>query len=198
MYATIGGTVQEREEDAVIVETHGLGFRIYVPISLLPRLPSKGMEIFLYTSFIVREFSHALYGFLQKGQRDLFEILLDAKGVGPKLALSILGHLTTEEILRALRNHDLAMLSRVPGVGKKTAERLLVDLRDKLSHWAPPHLEKRDTPEAALPAYDAIQALIHLGYPAPKAQEAVQECLKESPEPASLPELITAALKKCR
>ena len=143
--------------------------------------------------------SQTLYGFLNCSERDLFEIMLNVTGIGPKLALSLIGHLTLQELHIAIANQDLPKLCHVPGVGKKTAERLIIELKDKLPHTFQHTLnglaiQLPQDPKSLL-IQDAMLALINLGYNQNTAQKAIKQCLKELPEPDNLVILITTALR---
>lgn len=198
MYEFIRGKVVHAETTKVILDVQGIGYLIHTPINIFGHLPQSGGEVTLYTSFVVRELSHALYGFLSTSERDLFEILLDISGIGPKLALSLCGHLTSYEIQQALLINDGAAFSRVPGIGKKTAERLLIELRGKLEGILPPtptHLAVPLSDPRAQQVHDAMGALISLGYSQQIAQKAVKKTVTDQPDPIPLGEFITHALK---
>lgn len=199
MFAYLKGTLIGFNPAQATVEVNGIGYCIHIPCSSLSQFPAIGAQIQLYTSFVVREFAHTLYGFLQIQERDLFDVLLTVTGIGPKLALSLIGHLSLEKLYEAISNQNLTLLCKVPGVGKKTAERLVVELRDKLSALIAtktadysinisrdPHLQKLQ---------DAIFALVNLGYNQTSAQKAVKQSLKDLPEEYDLTMLITSSLK---
>lgn len=198
MFAYIKGTLVSASPSHAIIDVNGIGYAIAIPCRVLSELPAPGEIVQLYTTFVVRELSHALYGFLTSPERDLFEVLTDVSGVGPKLALSLIGHLTFTELQTAVACQDLPTLCRVPGVGKKTAERLIVELKDKL-----PCLVSSTAVSFAIPVshsqprfvQDAMLALINLGYNQGVAQKAILHSLKELPENGDLALLITTALK---
>lgn len=184
MYEYIRGTLNELSPYYAVVETAGVGWKIFIPFS--SKMPSLGSPVTLYTSFIIRENSQSLYGFLSKQERDLFEQLLSISGVGPKTALSLVGHLDYSQLIISIRDSDTGSLCRVPGIGKKTAERIVLEVKDKLPlvSNAPPL------------THDAIRALVHLGYSQPIAKKAVETVLKKS-DNLDLSSLITRALKEC-
>lgn len=193
MYESIRGTLQEKEPTCAIVECAGLAYRLSIPLSTYTRLPHPGSPIQLFLSLIVREDAHTLYAFSLKEERDLFEILISISGIGPKTAAGIIGHLDASSFQRAIASADTRLLSKLPGIGKKTAERLVIEMRDKFKG------AKKSSPLAAplqegLPG-DAINALIHLGYHAMNADKAVQKALKDHGEEQDLGRLITAALR---
>jgi Holliday junction DNA helicase RuvA len=199
MFAYLKGTLMAATPSQAVVEVQGIGYLVFIPCSVLGELPQIGEKIQFYTSLVIREFSHALYGFLSSQERDIFEVLLNVTGIGPKLALSLIGHLPLQSLRSAIHHQDLPTLCRVPGVGKKTAERLVIELRDKL-----PNLMPTDPSEFAIQHVqdpriqqinDAMLALINLGYNQSTAQKAIKKSLKELPEGVDLAILITTALK---
>lgn len=202
MYAYIKGTLVFTSPSEAIVENQGIGYTIHIPCSTFSLLPQIGSPVQLYTSFVVRELSQALYGFLSAQERDLFDLLMTITGVGPKLALSIIGHLPYQELHAAVQSQNIALLCKVPGIGKKTAERLVIELRDKLAALALPGMpslalsQPLDTHTQRV--QDAMLALVNLGYKQNIAQQAIKQSLKELPESIDLATLITAALKQVR
>lgn len=177
MIGRIRGTLVVKKAPWLIVELQsGLGFEIEAPMSTFYRLPELGKEIILYTHQVVREDAQLLYGFSDDNERSLFRTLIKVNGVGPKLALTILSSLEPQAFVNCVNNNDSASLVRVPGIGKKTAERLVIEMRDRLADLFPTH-EKDITivggvsvaPAKASPTQEAISALIALGY---KPQEA--------------------------
>jgi holliday junction DNA helicase RuvA len=201
MFAYIKGMLVSANPSYAVVDVNGIGYAIYIPCRILGELPAPGQNVHLYTTFVVREASHALYGFLSSQERDLFELLMNVTGVGPKLALSLIGHLTFPELQSAVAHQDLPTLCRVPGVGKKTAERLVVELKDKLPHLMPLVAASLaiPVPDSQSPiAQDAMLALMNLGYNQSTAQKAIKQSLKELPENVDLALLITTALKNVK
>jgi len=194
MYDAITGTLVRLSKEGVSIETHGLAYRILIPLRTYTQLPPLGSSVRLYLAFIVREQSHALYGFLQEEERHLFERLLNVTGIGPKIALGLIGHLECPQLIDALAAKDIATLSRVPGVGKKTAERLVVELKDLAADTR--FLPMHDIGPLSL-FQDAISALVHLGYTQSTAQKAVKKSMGEQPnqEAHDLATLIAASLK---
>ena len=199
MYAFIRGALQFANLTHAIVEAQGIGFQLHIPISAYAKLPGIGEEVLLHTSFIVREQLQALYGFLKQEDRDLFEILLGITGIGPKTALALIGHLDLVKLAKAVASHDVNTISKVPGIGKKTAERLILEIRDKLPaasgcDAAHPHGFSPTDPRAQQVS-DAMSALINLGYNQAIAQKALKSSLQDLPETTDLASLITMALK---
>lgn len=199
MIAFIKGTLIQATPASIVVETGGIGYKIFIPASVYPKLPQIENPVLLHTSHVIREISQTLYGFLSYQERDVFEALMGVSGIGPKLALSLIGHLSTHDLQHAIANHDIASLSKVPGIGKKTAERLIIEMRDKLSQLLPPDPSSLAVHVNADPRAqkisDAMSALINLGYNQMTAQKAIKKTLKDLPESIDLAELITSALK---
>lgn len=192
MYDHVTGTLHSSHPHHIVVHVNGIGYRISIPLSAYADLPAVGKELTLHTSFVIRENLQALYGFMEARQRTLFETLISVSGVGPKLALAIIGHLSTERLQIAISEGNVAELSRVPGIGKRTAERLIVDLKTKL-----PNLFPRD-PISKGGAHsnireDAISALVNLGYSETVAVKAVEQAVESGAK--ELPQLISSALK---
>ncbi len=199
MYAYIRGKLVNATSSHAVVDVGGIGYLISVPASLFALLPNNGSEVTLYTSLQVREDSQTLYGFLQASDRDLFEILIGISGIGPKTGLNIISHLSAHELQEAVSNHDISTLCKVPGIGKKSAERMIIELRDKLANklGGPfAHLSIAVPKDAkAQKIQDLMGALINLGYNQMIAQKAVKKTLQDHSEDSDLAVLITASLK---
>lgn len=168
MIASVRGTLAVREPSGVVVETPGgVGYLIEVPLGTFERLPAEGAPVHLLTELVVREDAWMLFGFDGQVERAVFRRLMGAAGVGARLALAILSTLGAERAVRAIRDKDLAVLASVSGIGRKKAERIVLELGDRLD----------DLPAAApvaSPAADAVRALVALGYPAAHADAAVR------------------------
>jgi len=177
MIATLRGEVSQIEETAIIVEVGGVGLRVFVPLPVRSNA-SAGEMLFLFTHLVVREDALTLYGFESQADRDLFNTLLGVDGVGPKVALSVLSTLTLETIQRAIFADEAELLNKVPGVGKKTAQKMAIHLKDKLKPTDA--LSKI----AALNDYDSevLAALTALGYSVVEAQAALQALPKDAPK----------------
>jgi Holliday junction DNA helicase RuvA len=199
MFAYLKGILVAAHPSHAIVDVQGIGYLLSIPCRLLGALPSLGQPVQFYTTFVVRESSQTLYGFLDSQERDIFEVLMNVSGIGPKLALSLIGHLSFSELQVAVTRPDLPTLCRVPGVGKKTAERLIVELKDRLPNLLPASVAGLGMSLPADPKaqniQDAVLALINLGYNQSTAQKAIQQSLRDLPETADLALLITSALK---
>ena len=186
MIARICGTLVEKNPPQVVVMSHGVGYEIDVPMSTFYHLPRTGEEVELLTHLVVREDAHLLFGFLTAAERTAFRQLLKISGVGPKVALSVLSGLSVEDLSRAVASGDAARLTKVPGVGKKTAERLVLELRDRL-----PAVVGTARADAAPAKGDVVNALLGLGYNEREAQAAV----KQLPADLQLADAIRLALK---
>jgi Holliday junction DNA helicase RuvA len=174
MIAGVRGTLTARTGDRVIVTTAaGVSYELAVPLGVLERLPAEGSEVDLRTVLVVREDGWALFGFDRDHERLVFQRLLGATGVGPRLALALLSTLGGSRVVAALKGSDLAALCAVPGVGKKTAERMVLELKDKLGDLTPPG----EAPARAPAADQAVQALTNLGYNPAEADRAVRAVL---------------------
>lgn len=201
MIARITGTLVEKGSTAVLVEVAGIAYEIEVPMSTLYQLPECGAELTLLTHFVVREDAQLLYGFYEQNEKTLFRTLIRVSGVGPKLALTILSGMAVGDFVRAVHSNDVAALVKMPGVGKKTAERLLVEVRDRLSDFGDPELSAASpsvtvgAPPQDTIAREAETALISLGYKPQHAAQAIAAVLKQSADIVDSEDLIRAALK---
>lgn len=196
MWAYVKGILIESSPQHAIIEVGGIGYKILIPVHLFSKLPQIGEVVCLQTSFIVRELSHTLYGFLTHEERDLFEVLMTVSGVGPKLGLCLIGHLPCKELQRAIKHQEITVLCKIPGIGKKTAERLIIELRDKVGHVDLPEPTATLNSSQSQKISDAMGALINLGYNQQTAQKAIKSALKEIDESADLATIITYALQK--
>jgi Holliday junction DNA helicase RuvA len=177
MIATLNGEITQIEENAFVVEVGGVGLRVFVPRPFRER-SKVGEAVMMYTHLVVRETELSLYGFEAKTERDLFNLLLGVDGVGPRVALSVLSSTTMDAIQRAVFHEDPDLLGRVPGVGKKTAQKIVLYLHDKLK---PTELLEK---VAAMSEVDSevLAALTALGYSVVEAQTAIQSIPKDAPE----------------
>ena len=184
MIAAVHGSLVSKSIDRVVIATSGgVSYEIAVPLGVMERLPSEGMEVELNTVPIVREDGWSLYGFDQADERRVFQRLLAVNGVGPRLALAIVSTLGTR-VTKIIKESDIAALCTVPGVGRKTAERISLELKEKLRDIAC----RDDAPAIAPPAEQAVQALVNLGYGSSDADRAVRSVLSQerSSEPVDL------------
>lgn len=175
----VKGPVAEIFEDVVVIDTRGVGLEVHVPLSVLERLPGVGMEVKLYTYFQVREDAMCLYGFLNRQDLQMFKQLISVNGIGPKGALGVLSALSPDSLRLAIISADAKAISKAPGVGAKTAQRIILDLKDKIemSDLLTPKPEEGN--ESAVPAggvaQEAIEALVALGYSGAEASRAVRQ-----------------------
>lgn len=186
MIGRLTGTLLEKHPPQILVDVHGVGYEVDVPMSTFYNLPAVGDKVALYTHFSVREDAQQLFGFLSAKEREVFRTLIRISGVGPRLALSVLSGLNVDELAQAVAMQDGSRLTKIPGVGKKTAERLLLELKGKLADALP-----TVAGGPAHVAHDALNALMALGYSDREAAPA----LKQLPEGLSLEESIRQALK---
>ncbi|HKQ29743.1 MAG TPA: Holliday junction branch migration protein RuvA [Burkholderiales bacterium] len=191
MIGRIRGILVKKEPPTLMVEAGGIGYELEAPMTTFYELPVPGEPVTLYTHLVVREDAHLLFGFARESQRHLFRNLLKVNGVGPRVALAVLSGLSDDEFVRAVQSQDVQRLTRVPGIGKKTAERLIIEMRDKLdiSSTSP-------VPSATAPGKDpiaeAVTALIALGY---KSNEASQMVRGVASAGMTTEEIIRQALK---
>ncbi len=186
MIARLKGILQEINLSQVVVDVHGVGYLVSIPMSTYDRLPGAESEVTLLINTQVREDAISLYGFATPEEKQLFEILLGATGVGPKLALSILSSLPVSSFCAAVVSRELNVIKRISGIGPKTAERLIVELRDKIGKLAPAigsSATGRTVPDAvAAAAEDALLALEQLGFKPEKIRKALHKIVEEIPE----------------
>jgi len=188
MIASLQGTVTAIDQASVVVLVSGVGFRVFVPQTLLDGLSGPGQEVTLHTHLHVRENELTLYGCSTEEELALFRLLLGVSGIGPKVALSILSSLPPDRLQAAIAQEDVAMLARVPGIGPKTARKLVFDLKDKVAAMLPAGEPRPVLTEADA---DLIAALTSLGYSVVEAQEAIRHLPRE---PLPLEERVRLAL----
>jgi Holliday junction DNA helicase RuvA len=178
MIAYLRGTILEKHPNQVIVDVGGVGYDVIIPVSTFSALPDAGGEVHLRIHTHVREDAISLFGFQTADEKILFEKLISVSGIGPKLAVTVLSGLNTAELVAAIRNSQVQMLVRIPGVGKKTAERLVLELKDKLDmlHGAAAAESAEPKPEALSPVdEDVLSALINLGCNRVAAETALRK-----------------------
>jgi holliday junction DNA helicase RuvA len=176
MIAHLRGKLLAKRPNQAVIETGGVGYEVTISVPTFSELPANGSEVALHIHTHVREDVIALYGFSRPAEKQLFEKLMTVSGIGAKLAITILSGMAADEMAAAIRRNDVARLTRIPGIGKKTAERMVLELRDKLppstgtSTAAPPTVSPLEE--------DLLSALVNLGYQRPAAERAVQTVLK--------------------
>ncbi|WP_299734385.1 Holliday junction branch migration protein RuvA [uncultured Endozoicomonas sp.] len=202
MIGRLRGILLEKKAPNLLIDVSGVGYDVEAPMSVFYRLPETGEEVIIYTHFVVREDAQLLYGFSDARERELFRTLIKVNGVGPKLGLTLLSGIDATEFVRSVHDGDSSRLVKLPGVGKKTAERLIVELKDKLSKWdtsAASFDGLSGTPlgqvverQDAESEQEAISALVALGY---KSQDASKVIARIKVDGLSSEELIRQALK---
>ena len=201
MIGRLKGTLAEKQPPHLILDVNGVGYELEVPMTTLYRLPAVGQGVTLHTHLVVREDAHLLYGFFEKRERELFRELIRLNGVGPKLALALMSGLEVDELVRCVQAQDTSALVKIPGVGKKTAERLVVEMKDRLKGWvshdlfspAEITLPAKESPLRAPDASEeAASALVALGY---KPQQASQIVSKVAADGMSVEEIIRESLR---
>ncbi len=198
MIGQLRGKLISKTPPEVIVDVAGLGYEVQVPMSTMYELPEVGSDILLHTHFVVRDDAQLLYGFHDLQSKSMFRSLIKVNGVGPKMALGILSSMQADEFVRTVRLNDVSAMVKMPGIGKKTAERLIIEMRDRLDEWgesstALPRSESQL--EMSSINRDAETALIGLGYKPVQAARAIALVLKNNPTVADSQELIRLALK---
>lgn len=198
MIGRLSGILLEKQPPHILLDVQGVGYELDAPMSTFYQLPSLGEKVTLHTHMVVREDAQLLYAFVDKRGRELFRELIRLNGVGPKLALALMSGMEVDELVMAVQHQDVSALVKIPGVGKKTAERLLIELRDRFKAWdALPGAVSLAAPSGSnsapiKPSVDAVSALIALGY---KPQEASKAVAAVDEDGLSSEELIRRALK---
>ncbi|OQA55983.1 MAG: Holliday junction ATP-dependent DNA helicase RuvA [Candidatus Omnitrophica bacterium ADurb.Bin277] len=198
MYYCLTGKITEKTPAAAVLDVNGVGYEIRISVNTFSALPDVGQTAKVLTHFVVREDAQILYGFATEEERELFRSLLSVSGIGPKMAVTLLSGMMIPELKKAITDGSVAVLSSVSGVGKKTAERVIVELKDKLPKGTGKDstdiVHDRNIPDEVID--DAIRALVALGYAKPKAKETVRKVLKAIPgKKLTVEEIIRLALK---
>jgi Holliday junction DNA helicase RuvA len=189
--ARLEGCLAEKTTDCLVVDVAGVGYEVHVPLSTFLELPDEGETVQLRIHTHVREEAFSLYGFLSEGERIGFRLLIGISGVGPRLALAILSGIPLPRLIAAIRDDDKAALRGIPGVGPKTADRILVELRDKLDRFPP-----LDSGEPVTDVEKAtVSALENLGYPRSQAEKVVRAALEQLPAGSALEDVVREALR---
>lgn len=199
MIAFLRGKLAESFPHQAIVDVGGVGYAANIPLTTFDRLPQQGGDVKLLTHHHVTEREHTLFGFFTEDERDLFRLLIDrVSGIGPKMALSVLSGMPVPAFKEAVIRNDIAALARIKGVGKKTAERIVLELKDKVGvvdAWQAAQVAKGGDPKQEAIS-DAVLGLIALGYKQAEAQKAVQNLAKTAAEPVRADKLIREALRE--
>jgi Holliday junction DNA helicase RuvA len=178
--AHLAGRLLRKTPQEAVIDVGGVGYRVTIPLSTFYRLGAEGEPAALRVHTHLREDTIALFGFLTAGEHDLFEKLIGVAGVGPKLAVNILSGIESDDLMAALRGGDLPRLTRIPGVGRKTAERLVLELKDRMPAAAAP--QAREPADGGADREDVLSALVHLGYSRGEAERAVERAAREGGE----------------
>ncbi len=194
MFEYLKGTVASATPHKLVIDVSGLGYILFISIRTFEKLPKIGADIQIFISTVYREDSQKMYGFLTLEERDLFETLNEISGIGPRLSVALLGHLAPNDLYLAVDQANMKAISQVPGIGKKMAERLVIELRDKF-HKIDKQKMSPSSSQAQGVVADAINALINLGYNPLDAQKAVKKALPSEGKEPPLPQLISLALK---
>lgn len=193
MYESIKGVLTYLTPEFAVIEVNDIGYKIYIPINLFTTALHIGKKCELFTSLVVREDDMKLFGFISRKDRDLFELLISISKVGAKTSLSIIGHMSLDELYNAIETKNDTMLCKIPGIGKKSAERLIVELKGRIKPDAATKVPKNFNHDVI---EDATCALITLGYNQKIAEQAIKKAMASTKEEnIALPKLITAALK---
>ncbi len=184
MIAHLHGRLLLKSPNQAIVDCNGVGYDVTISVATFSELPAEGAEAKLFIHTHVREDQIALFGFADTQEKRLFERLLTISGIGPKLAITVLSGISSERLVAAIRGGDHAALTKIPGIGKKTAERVVLELKDKLDDMAVPAGAATTGPQRGPVADDALSALINLGYPRPIAQKAIETAIEKNPSTA--------------
>lgn len=203
MIGRLQGKLVEKQPSWIVLDVQGVGYEVTLPLSVFASLPALETELVLWIHQVVREDANLLYGFARLEDRQLFRELIKVTGIGPKVGMAIMSAMESNALLQAIQHEDRVALTRIPGIGKKTAERLLLDLKDRLKTWQPQQMAKLELPLGAegaedvqLPAIncraEAESALVALGYKLPEASRAIAAVAVEGMDTQ---DLIRAALK---
>jgi len=196
MITFLDGTLEEALPTQIVVGVQGVGYQVLIPLSSFDRLPQPGARVKILTHLQVREDAHILYGFMTAEERDLFRLLVEhVSGIGPKLALAVLSGMSVPNFKAAVVNSAVEAISRVKGVGKKTAERIVLELKDKVGVAAAWEAASGKLAEGTAEINDAVLALISLGYKQVDAHKAVKQAIEAAPGKHTTEDLVRRALK---
>ena len=198
MIAFLTGRLAFKAPSHLTIDVQGVGYEVHIPLSTYYALPNLDEVTALNIHTHLREDAIQLFGFLSQGEKESFLLLTSVSGIGPKLALSVLSSLSVTDLVHAIQSEDVEKLATVPGIGKKSAGRIALELKDKVGklHGVRPPATAADAPELDGPYEDALSALVNLGYHAQDAKEALKRVTKAAPGPLALKELIRQGLKE--
>lgn len=194
MFEYFRGPLVQSTPTKAVIDINGIGYAIQISLKTFQKLPQIGTQTLIYVAPVIREDEHILYGFLTIEEKNLFYLLTSVSGVGPKTAVGILGHVDIDDFQMAVLQGNVALLSKVPSVGKKTAERLVVELKDKFQN-IPRHDSRLSSKDGSLVS-DAVSALINLGYHPLEAQKRVNATVQQHSATVTLSEVISLSLQK--
>ncbi|MGR3973942.1 MAG: Holliday junction branch migration protein RuvA [Candidatus Rhabdochlamydia sp.] len=194
MFEFLRGKIVELSPTKVVMDVGNIGYGVQISLRTYDKLPALGEGMTLYVTLIVREEEQTLYGFAHLSEKTLFQQLITVSGIGPKTAISILGHIEMKDFQAAILQENSSLLSKVPGIGLKTAQRLILELKDKMHKMSSPVEESGAMPPSSS-VNDAISALIHLGYNTQEAQKRVKKAMGHLREDVALADLISEALR---
>lgn len=196
MIATIKGTLTRKETSWIILETGGVGFQIFIPLSTYYKLPDIGENVFLQIATIVREMQISLYGFLTESEKDTFLLLISVSRIGPKVGVSMLSGIDVPDLIQAIQKEDVLTIKSLPGVGLKTAERIILELKNKVTAVSVADGKAGGVPGLARGLYDdVIAALSALGYRKNESDKAIRRAIKQEGEQAKMEIILKASLK---
>lgn len=197
MIALIKGLLIHKATSSVIVDANGVGYRVFVPLTTFYTLPETSQPIMLHVHTHVRPDAISLFGFGSGRDKEVFELMLSVSGIGPRLAMNILSGISAEELMKAVSNGNLNRLVSIPGVGKKTAERMLLELKDKMMKLVMGSAVYKGDDDIVSDSVqdDALSALVNLGYKSSRAREVIDKIISESPERLTLDVLLKKTLK---
>jgi Holliday junction DNA helicase RuvA len=192
MYSYLSGKLAKITDSTVVIDVNGIGFEVHVPLRTLANLPKTGSAFILYTYLHVREDAQVLFGFQHEEERELFKMLLGVTGIGPKIAIAILSGIGPRDLKASIESKDEDFLASIPGIGKKTASRLILELREKIQKLSLSSPEEKHSTDITR---DGLMALLALGFTRPQAQSAIEKVVKESGRQVDLEELIKGSIK---
>jgi Holliday junction DNA helicase RuvA len=190
LIASLKGVVQSKKPEGIIIDVNGVGYHVAIPLCNLGNIPAQGEKVFLYIYTHVREDTLQLYGFISEEDRRVFTSLIGISGIGPRLGLTILSGMPVQRLIETISTEDVSLLSSIPGLGKKTASKIILELKGKL-----PSLEREEREAAGTESHsgDAISALINLGYKRPVSEKAVERAIKNGAD--AIEDIIKESLK---
>jgi holliday junction DNA helicase RuvA len=195
MIEQLSGMLIEKSASSLVIDVGGVGYQVLSPSSVIARLPHPEAKVRVYIRTVVREDAITLYGFDQRRERELFDLLVTVTGVGPKLAMAILSGMSYVTLVQTICSGEAKALTVIPGLGKKSSERIILELKDKAAQIAKDAALDMATEEAPKAAQDALSALMNLGYTRVESARAIDRAMRELPKDAPLEELITRSLR---